>query len=111
MTDAPLDLSLFGEDSPPAETVAPASAPAAIAEWQMDLLRKALDARGVTEMSERQALVVEAAGRPLASLRDLTSEEANAVLVWFGRTPPAQGSDRSASLWEPRDGDTWIDRL
>ncbi|KRA37890.1 MULTISPECIES: hypothetical protein [unclassified Nocardioides] len=105
MTD---DLSLFGDEpSDAAVPSLPQSAP--IADWQRDLIRKALDARGLIGMDERQKAVVEAAGRPLASLRDLTHDEAIALLSRLG--PSTRTGDHSASSWDSREEDTWIDRL
>ncbi|RNM12127.1 hypothetical protein EFL26_20160 [Nocardioides pocheonensis] len=83
--------------------------PTPIADWQRDLIRKALDARGLTAMDDRQQAVEGAAGRALANLRDLTHDEAIVVLNRLGGSGPA--GNRSASLWESRDEDTWIDRL
>lgn len=101
------DLSLFGDDEP-AKPRPAAPAPSPIADWQGDLLRKALDGRGLHGMEERQRLVEEYAGRPVASLRVLTHEEAIKVLSQLGRSAPPR---TSGSAWEERDEDTWIDRL
>jgi DNA polymerase-3 subunit epsilon len=102
------DLSLFGDDEPeqPATT---ARVEPPIADWQVDLLRKALDARGLTTQGERQAAIAEHAGRPVESLRVLTHEEALRVLSRLGQTPAAKSGTGSA--WDERDEDTWIDRL
>lgn len=105
MTD---DLSLFGDDPNEAATTS-VPKPSPIADWQRDLIRKSLDARGLTSMDERQQAVEVAAGRPLESLRDLTHDEAIALLARLG--PSTRSDDRSASLWESRDEDTWIDKL
>lgn len=105
MTD---DLSLFGDD-PREVAVSSPQQPSPIADWQRDLIRKALDARGLTTMDERQQAVEVAAGRPLASLRDLTHDEAFKLLERLG--PSTRASDRSESSWDSRDEDTWIDRL
>lgn len=102
------DLSLFGDDEAPA-TQGIEAAPAPIADWQIDLLRKALDARELTTMTERQKAIETAAGRPVESLRALTHEEALQVLARLGPAPaPRSGS---GSAWDQRDEDTWIDRL
>lgn len=103
------DLSLFGDDAPvaPASVAPPASAP--ISDWQIDLLRKALDARGLTSMSDRQAAIELAAGRTVESLRALTHEEGLRVLSRLGESPAIARSEKSA--WDDRDEDTWIDRL
>ncbi|HEY0890173.1 MAG TPA: hypothetical protein VGE38_11230 [Nocardioides sp.] len=103
----PGDLSLFGDDEP--TSAAPAQhEPASIADWQVELIRKALDGQGWTSMSDRQAAVVQAAGREVESLRALTHDEAIRVLARLGEI----GRTRAArSLWEQREDDTWIDRL
>lgn len=102
------DLSLFGADEP-ADPPSPATAPPPVADWQIDLLRKALDARGLTAMAERQRAIETAAGRPVESLRALTQDEALSVLNRLGQAPMKKTS--GASAWDDRDGDTWIDRL
>lgn len=103
------DLSLFGDDDPeepvhPVQRVEPLAS-----DWQIDLLRKALDARGLTTMAERQQAVEAAAGRAVESLRGLTHEEALRVLSRLGQAPASK--PRAASAWDERDEDTWIDRL
>ena len=102
------DLSLFGDDEPalPQHQV---SAPASVADWQVDLLRKALDARGLTSMEDRKRAVEGAAGRTVRTLRDLTHDEAIRVLNRLGEA--SRDAHRSTSLWESRDEETWIDRL
>lgn len=102
------DLALFGDEHSEAPARS-APQPTPIADWQRDLIRKALDARGLTLMDERQQAVSAASGRAVASLRDLTQDEAITVLNRLGQVTPT--GDRSASLWESRDEDTWIDRL
>lgn len=101
------DLSLFGDDAP-----APREAPKVqtpIADWQVDLLRKALDGRGLTTMADRQRAIEAAAGRPVESLRALTHDEAMSVLTKLGQAPASDR--RSTSSWDDRDEDTWIDRM
>ena len=102
------DLSLFGDDKP-IEPVIVASIGAPIAEWQVDLLRRALDARGLTTMPERQAAIEAAAERSVESLCALTNEEALRVLSRLGQASAPQ--QRPTSTWDDRDEDTWIDRL
>lgn len=104
----PDELSLFGDDEP-APTPVNAVMPSAIADWQIDLLRKALDARGLTSMSERQQAIEAAAGRSVESLRALTQEEGLRVLSQLGRGHRAGRAKTSA--WDDREEDTWIDRL
>lgn len=80
-----------------------------VADWQVDLLRKALDARGLTQMADRQQAIQAAAGRSVNSLRDLSHDEALSVLSRLGKAPAASESGKSA--WDDRGEDTWIDRL
>lgn len=82
---------------------------APIASWQVDLLRKALDARGLTDQVGRQKVIEAAADRPVESLRALTHEEALRVLSRLGQTPASSKTEGSA--WDQRDEDTWIDKL
>lgn len=102
------DVSLFGDDPvvPPTQV----SARAPIADWQVDLLRNVLEARGLTSMSERQRTIEAAAGRSVESLRALTHDEAMRVLNRLGEHGGA-ASGRTTSQWDDRDEDTWIDRL
>jgi DNA polymerase-3 subunit epsilon len=101
------ELSLFGDD--PARTVPAAPVATPIADWQVDLLRKALDARGLTGMDERQTAIEAAAGRAVESLRALTHDEGLQVLSRLGQAHTSGRADTSA--WDDRDEDTWIDRL
>ncbi|WP_310964093.1 hypothetical protein [Nocardioides terrisoli] len=102
------DLSLFGDDPSPAPAELP-SAPTPIADWQVDLLRKALDARGLKSMADRRQAVESATGRNVESLRALTHEEGLQVLSRLG--PRSSGERSATSQWDEREADTWIDRL
>lgn len=102
------DLSLFGDD-PPSQPVEPPRAPTLIGDWQVELLRKALDARGLTTMEERQQVVESAAGHKVASLRPLTHDEGMQVLSRLGQQ--AAPGRSTTSRWADREGDTWIDPL
>lgn len=105
------DVDLFGDEvSEPAEESNPhrRQAPAVAARWQIDLLRKGLDSRGIVDLVERQQLIEGVVGRPVESLKTLTYDEALSVLKQFGESAPAT---RSGSTWDERDEDTWIDRL
>lgn len=101
------ELALFALDDDQDQVVE--EAPAPIATWQIDLLRKALDVRGLSGMRERQQLIEELAGRTVASLRELTGEEGLKILARLGDTPTPKAG--SGSTWDERDEDTWIDRL
>lgn len=102
------ELSLFGDDAPPARHEAsPATPP--IADWQVRQIRNAMDARGIEHMDERKRIVEEAAGRKVESLRSLTHNEAIRVLSQIGPAhAPAQSLESS---WDEREHETWIDRL
>ena len=102
------DPSLFGDDEP-AQPAPAAPTPAPIAGWQVDLLRKALDARGLTTMEERQQAIEAAVEHPVESLRSLSQDEALRVLSRLGQDRPTERP--AASAWDQRDEDTWIDRL
>ena len=102
------ELSLFGEE-PPEQLPDVGLRPTPISDWQVDLLRKALDARGLTAMADRQAVVQEAVGHPVESLRHLSQEEALRALSKLGEHQPLRPS--AGSSWDNRDEDPWIDRL
>lgn len=102
------ELALFAEE-PSNSAPEPDRRPTPISDWQVELLRKALDARGLTTMAERQAVVEESVGHPVESLRALTQEEALQALAKLGEQRTARPS--GGSSWDNRDEDTWIDRL
>ena len=105
------DLGLFGNDPAdenPTPSAPPLERPNAAAAWQIDKLRAALDAQGLSSMTDRQALIERLARRPVPSLRDLTSAEALSVMEQLAASRP-QGP--GGSSWDDRDGDTWIDKL
>ncbi|WP_141242914.1 hypothetical protein [Geodermatophilus obscurus] len=102
------DLSLFGDDQPH-EPAPPVRTEVPIADWLVDALREALTARGLTTTGERQRAVESVAGRPVESLRALTRAEALHILSSLG--PASAPETRSASAWDNREENTWIDRL
>lgn len=106
------DDMLFGEadaaQAAPAETATVPSSD--IADWQVAQVRRALDARGVHEMSDRHQLIVGLVGRPVESLRDLTSSEALSLLRQLAKSAPTTATVGRSS-WDDRGEDTWIDRL
>ncbi|MEU0312297.1 hypothetical protein [Nocardioides sp. NPDC006273] len=88
----------------------PEAVPSPAQPWQIDQLRNALDATGVTEMGERQALIEELVGRPVAALRELHFADVRPVLeVLHARR--ATDATPTGSAWDQRDEDTWIDRI
>ena len=101
------EATLFGEPEDRSERIEQTAAKAA--DWQLDLIRKSLDARGIASMEDRQSLIVQHVGRDVASLRELTSEEALMVLNALGEGVP--GSRDSRSQWDDRGDATWIDRM
>lgn len=101
-----MDAPLSGDDEPVTES-GPDVSP--IADWQVDLVRKALDARGLITMADRKRAIEQAAGREVSSLRALTHDDAIGVFARLGKSP-AVGKP-STSLWDDREEDTWIDRL
>lgn len=102
------EMPLFTVDTPKSE-LARADREAPIAEWQVTLLRQALDARSLTSMADRRKAIEDYAGRPVASLRELTGGEALRILARIGEERPTERSGESA--WDQRDEDTWIDRI
>ncbi|WP_232676814.1 hypothetical protein [Nocardioides sp. R-C-SC26] len=101
------DLPLFSGVSAVPEP--PLPSPPAVPEWQIGLLRKALDARGLDDMTARKAAIDAAVGRPVASLRELTAAEAMGALRVLGEDQAA--AQRTRRTWDDRDEDTWIDRM
>lgn len=63
---------------------APARPTRPITDQQRDLIREALDARGINSMDQRQQAVEVATGRAVPNLRDLTYDEAQRVLERLG---------------------------
>lgn len=105
------DLDLFGEDASKASGSSlpdPEPAPDVATGWQIELLRSALDRRGLNRMEDRQQLIEKMVGHPVASLRSLTQGEALAILNRLG---PTSRVKRSESAWDDRDEETWIDKL
>lgn len=105
--------SLFGEQDPFEPLPAPTAGRTtdSLADWQVTQLRQALDAQGLDSMADRQRVVEELVGRPVASLRELTYAEARALAESLASRRGRPGSGAQRSAWEDRDGDTWIDRL
>ncbi|MDT0212484.1 hypothetical protein Q9R29_01175 [Rothia sp. ARF10] len=102
------DDALFPNPEP-APVPTPTASPEGLPDWQMKSLRKLLDDLGLVTMSERQSVVEELAGRSVASLRELTFAEANQVLDAL--VAKKKSGEGTASAWDSREGDTWIDRL
>ena len=99
--------ALFAIDEPTPVEAPPQ--PARILTVQVDQVRKALDGLNLATMAERQTVVEEILGRPIATLRDLFSEDVRPLLEGIHVRKPKQGTEGSA--WDERDEDTWIDRL
>lgn len=77
--DLKRSLEALVTDRPPAAP--PPSRP--ITDQQRDLIREALDARGLDSMDQRQQAVEVAVGRAVPNLRDLTYDEGKRVLEWL----------------------------
>lgn len=78
-----------------------------LSQWKIDMLRAALDRKGLSSMLERQRAVEAIVGHNVANLRQLTSGEATAVLEALSNVDRT----RNASNWDDREEATWIDRL
>lgn len=98
---------LFGEPALPRPE--PPRPDDRLPDWQVLDLRKSLDMLGLVSMPERQSVIEELTGRPVASLRDLTFAEARRVTEAFAAR--RTNATPSGSAWDDRDEDTWIDRL
>lgn len=98
-----IEQSLFGDEPEAVRAVDPS--PAMIKDSKVDLIRKALDARGLTSMIARQSLIEQLAGRPIDSLRALNQPEALSLLSKLGSRGPSAGRP----TWDDRDEGTWID--
>ena len=103
------ELSLFGEDPPREPAQHPTAADQPLADWLVTSLRDALVAGGHVSTTERQAAIEAAVGRPVESLRSLTRGEALRALDQLASKPSS--AKPSATSWDNRDEDTWIDRL
>lgn len=102
------DLPLFENDEPgQAQPVTVREAP--IAEWQIELIRKALDGRALASMADRQHLIQSVVGHEVETLRTLTHAEAIRVLTTLGASP--RTTQATGSRWDQRDEETWLDRL
>lgn len=99
---------LFGDPRP---ATPPQPAPDATPDWLVAKLRSALDALNLQSMDDRQAVIVELAGRPVASLRDLSSAEARRILEGLHERATSNRDRARRDSWDDREGDTWIDRL
>ncbi|MFE6507638.1 hypothetical protein ACFVDI_05745 [Nocardioides sp. NPDC057767] len=103
------DDALFGFDEEEPEAPA-AAAPAPVQAWQIDQLRTALDASGTSGMDERQALIENLVGRPVAALRELHFADVRALLEALHARRVTDETE-TGSVWDQRDEDTWIDRI
>lgn len=81
--------------------------------WQIDMIRRALDAQQLQGMEERRATVEAILGRSVNSLRELTADEVRSLLHALAESSRGtSGSPAAASSsWDDREHDTWIDRL
>lgn len=72
------DTALFGDDEPIA-LPAPVRAPSPTADWQVDLLRKALNVRKLTSMAVRQRAIEDAAFRRHLAWRSVVRDNVRTV--------------------------------
>lgn len=98
-------------DPRPAPPPAAAPDPGGVPDWLVANLRKTLDTLGLESMADRQALVVELAGRQVGSLRELTFVEASQVSEKLSARKQQNSAPSTRTSWDDREGDTWIDRL
>lgn len=103
--------ALFGESATPEQ---PSRGPIVhyAADWQVDRIRRSLDQLQMATMDARKACIEEVTARPVESLRDLTFREAQTILeVLAERSSGSTRGLESGTMWDNREGDTWIDRL
>lgn len=77
---------------------------------QIAEVRSAFEAAGITDQTERHAIVQSAVTRPVESLRDLKATDVRHVLARITARASAATSG-TGSAWDQREDDTWIDRL
>lgn len=78
---------------------------------QVAAIREAFTAAGISSQARRQEIAQSCVVRPLASLRELTAAEAHRVLKRIKENATAKPRPSSASAWDLREEDTWIDKL
>lgn len=86
------------------------STDAPISPRQVEQLRAAFEGAAIDSMEERQQIIQESAGRPVANIRQLFSREVISILSHIDKTG-RQVEVTIASAWDDREEDTWIDKL
>lgn len=103
MNDSIFDIFGQPEQAPEAPTDLP------IRDAQVQQLREAFTAAGITSMDDRRAIIESCTIRPVASIRELLAKDVRPIIRRIEeRSAPKQ---TSGSAWDNRDEDTWIDRL
>ena len=110
------DDALFdfgGTQSRPVEPLATQAAP--IRDDQVAQIREAFASTGIDDMAARRDLIESCVQRPTESIRDLRTTDVRFILERLRTLAAARrsagSSGTSGSMWDQRDGDTWIDRL
>lgn len=107
------ELSLFDmAEEEPAPSSSWAGIPP-IRDDQITEVRQAFANAGIEDQSRRQKMIQEAVHRDVTSLSDLKATEVRHVLdrIASGESGAVPEGASSASAWDEREGDTWIDRL
>lgn len=95
-------------DLPETEPAAPASPP--ITNAQVQAIRQAFDAVGITSMEERQQIIESCTIRPVANIRELLAKDVRPILSRINQRMTSKGP-ATGSAWDNREEDTWIDKL
>lgn len=77
---------------------------------QVQQIREAFDAAGITEQGERKTLINSVIIREVASLRELRAVEVRRVLTAIKQRSVVQPTSKG-SAWDNREEETWIDKL
>ncbi|MGM0931149.1 MAG: hypothetical protein ACQEXN_15790 [Actinomycetota bacterium] len=99
--------SLFEFDEPQ-QPVLPRDIP--IRPEQVEKIRSAFDAAGISSQEDRQALIESVVIRTVSTVRDLHAVEARRVIERIKERTDA-GPKAAGSAWDTREEDTWIDKL
>jgi DNA polymerase-3 subunit epsilon len=92
-------------EQPPAQPAEPKITPD-----QVQKLRDAFTAAGITSMDDRKAIIESCTVREVATIRDLYAKDVRPILRRIEERKNYQGPSMG-SAWDNREEDTWIDRL
>lgn len=101
-------LSLFDE---PADDQGPATGERPMYDSQRSEIRDLFGRLGLTTAREQFALVEELIGVRLATVTDLTREDAQRLLPRLHSRVQTSRRPTTGDSWADREEDTWIDRL